>query len=108
MSSQDDLVAGEERFMRSDEFDFTDYRDYKMPEGMNMPFLGKINPTTDPENFLQQLSDLHKAELAAYYVRHPKSDPYNIGPEFPPDAPDAPDAQDTSVETSQSETNDDE
>jgi hypothetical protein len=82
---QDELTAGEERFMRSDEFDFKDYRDYKMPPGMQLPFLGKITPTTDPENFLQQLSDLHKAELAAYKLKNPESDPYNIGPEFPED-----------------------
>lgn len=85
ISAQDELTAGEERFMRSDEFDFTDYREYKMPAGMQMPFLDKINPTTNPEDFLQQLADLHKAELAAYRIKNPESDPYNIGPEFPED-----------------------
>lgn len=82
---QDELTAGEERFMRSDEFDFKDYRDYKMPPGLQLPFLGKITPTTDPENFLQQLDNLHKAELAAYKAKNPESDPYNIGPEFQED-----------------------
>jgi hypothetical protein len=63
------LGADEKRFMRSDEFDFKDYRDYKMPDGLKMPFHGKINPTADARTFLRELKALHQSELKAYRER---------------------------------------
>jgi len=65
----EELAPGEVRFMRSDEFDFKEYTDYKMPEGLNLPFCGKIKSTDDARTFLKDLAALHKTELAAYKLR---------------------------------------
>ncbi len=67
--SIEELIPGETRFMRSDEYEFKDYTDYKMPDGLQLPFRGKIKPTDDARTFLRDLAALHKSELAEYKLR---------------------------------------
>jgi hypothetical protein len=82
----EDLAEGEVRFMRSDEFDFKDYMDYKMPEGLHLPFKGMIGATTDAKVFLTNLAALHKAEVEKYKSRTTADGEQILGPPHPKSA----------------------
>jgi hypothetical protein len=62
------------RFTASNEFDFEDYEDYKMPPDHYLPFKGRIKRTRDAREFLEQLNNLYKSELIAYKERRAREE----------------------------------
>ena len=66
ISKGEELRDGEQVIEDKSKWQFKHYTDFKLNDGTNLPFDGKIKPTTDAREFAKQLGDLYNH----YIVEH--------------------------------------